>query len=365
MKSISETIDLLLNCAGKSHLSWMSRGATAIYVVLKALSATGVQVIIPSNICLSVVAAILFSGNSLHLIDIELGSQSISPEGLTSVDRSKKSVVIYPHMYGICHQNILKIKDICRERGWFLIEDCAQSPGASVAGERAGSFGDAAVFSFGAGKIVDCGYGGAIATDDKQLVDELNKIYSKIGSGGVSPRVKERTYTKAFKALYAIGESRRNIDLSKPFLALLNVFKGAFIYRADELPFDRIRSGLSGITENLKERMENAILFRQEFDNSGIDYIRHPEGSAYWRFNILYAAKTRNALLRSLHSKGLYASSWFPSVDRFFKKRAPGEEALFETSDYIGDRILNLWVNHEVDKDYVYNATSIITAFNN
>ncbi len=61
------------------------------------------------------------------------------------------------------------IAQIARERGLFLLEDCAQANGASIGGQKLGTFGDMAVFSFQMNKNMTSGEGGCVVTRDLQL----------------------------------------------------------------------------------------------------------------------------------------------------------------------------------------------------
>ena len=363
MNPVLETTDLLLGHIQKEHLFWTSRGTTAIYITLKTISEKNYVVIVPNNVCLSVIAAILFSGNLPLPLDIDLGSQSISISALESIGKLENVIVIYPYMYGICHPDILKVKSFCEERGWFLIEDCAQSLGGKINNKNIGSFGDVAVFSFGAGKIIDCSHGGAIATNDSKLIDEFGKIHSEIKLKGMENKKKERVYGEIFKSLYTIGENNREIDLSKMFLTLLESFKDIFIYKSKDLPFERIRNGLLDLNQNLKMRLENVMILKQKFDSINLKYLEHPKGSTYWRLNIIVPPAKRNNLLDGLHKKGFHASSWFPSVDRFYRRRTSIEDALFPNCDSVGNTIINLWVNDQIDKNYVNNVSSFIINF--
>jgi 8-amino-3,8-dideoxy-alpha-D-manno-octulosonate transaminase len=65
--------------------------------------------------------------------------------------------------------NIEALRDITNKRGLFLLEDCAQCNGGSVDGQRVGSFGDMAVFSFQMNKNMTAGEGGCVVTNDDRL----------------------------------------------------------------------------------------------------------------------------------------------------------------------------------------------------
>jgi hypothetical protein len=57
-----------------------------------------------------------------------------------------------------------------------VIEDCALAAGSSVAGQSAGTFGDAAVFSMELSKTLSCGWGGILLVRDRKLADEVERL---------------------------------------------------------------------------------------------------------------------------------------------------------------------------------------------
>ena len=85
-----------------------------------------------------------------------------------------------------------------------------------------------------------------------------------------------------------------------------------------------------------------------------------PAGSVHWRFNLFI--NNRDNLLKLLLAKNFKVSSWFPSADLFFEDRTlSGINTA--VSDSVGDQILNLWVNEEVDIDYIKAISSEIIAY--
>jgi 8-amino-3,8-dideoxy-alpha-D-manno-octulosonate transaminase len=115
----------------------------------------------------AVVAAVVNLGAIPVLADID-ETFGISPEDLKRRITSRTRGIIAVHMSGAAI-NIEPITEVARERGLFLLEDCAQANGASVGGRKAGTFGDMAVFSFQMNKNMTSGEGGAVVTRDLRL----------------------------------------------------------------------------------------------------------------------------------------------------------------------------------------------------
>jgi 8-amino-3,8-dideoxy-alpha-D-manno-octulosonate transaminase len=115
----------------------------------------------------SVVAAVVNQGAIPVLADID-ETFCMAPAQLERqiTDRTKGVIVV--HMSG-APANIRAIRDITRKRGLFLLEDCAQCNGGTVDGQRVGSFGDMAAFSFQMNKNMTAGEGGCVVTNDDRL----------------------------------------------------------------------------------------------------------------------------------------------------------------------------------------------------
>jgi aminotransferase EvaB len=86
------------------------------------------------------------------------------------------AVVVLTHLYGRLAA-VEQIADLCRARGIALVEDCAQAAGAQRDGRRAGSFGDAAAFSFYPTKnLAALGDGGAVLTSRRAVAEKLRRL---------------------------------------------------------------------------------------------------------------------------------------------------------------------------------------------
>lgn len=119
---------------------------------------------------------IVYEGGSPVFIDIETETWNMDPKAL------KKAFELYPdvklvivaHLYGV-PAKITEIKNICAEHGALLIEDAAESLGASYCGKQTGSFGDYSVISFNGNKIITGSSGGCFLTNDLEAANTVRK----------------------------------------------------------------------------------------------------------------------------------------------------------------------------------------------
>ena len=91
----------------------------------------------------------------------------------------RTKAIVLPHIFGLM-ADIVEIKNICSKYNIKIIEDCAQSPGATLNNKYAGTFGDIGVFSLNAHKVIQTGEGGVCVTDDDELALRLKLLRNHI-----------------------------------------------------------------------------------------------------------------------------------------------------------------------------------------
>ena len=154
--------------AGVQHAVAVASGTGALYTALSALGVgPGQEVIVPAYLWVSVVAAVVNLGAIPVLADID-ESFCLDPVSVRREITPRTRGIILVHMSG-APGDVHSIAAIARQHGLFLLEDCAQCAGGAVGGQRVGSFGDMAVFSFQMNKNMTAGEGGCVVTNDPQL----------------------------------------------------------------------------------------------------------------------------------------------------------------------------------------------------
>ena len=143
-----------------------SSGTAALHLGMVTMGlGEGDEVILPSFVCTAPLNAVYQVGAAPALCDIELESFNISLEGIDDARSDKTKAVIVPHMFG-SPADLERIE----ATGIPVIEDCAQSIGAMYGEKRVGSIGRFSIMSFYANKMMACGEGGAILSDDERLL---------------------------------------------------------------------------------------------------------------------------------------------------------------------------------------------------
>jgi dTDP-4-amino-4,6-dideoxygalactose transaminase len=153
---------------GVSHAVAVTSGTGALNTALSALGVgPGQEIIVPAYMWVSVVAAVVGHGAIPVLADIN-DTFCLDPAKLDPAITPKTAGIIVVHMSG-APADIQAIRKIARDRRLWLLEDCAQCCGGSVDGEKVGTFGDMATFSFQMNKNMTSGEGGCVVTNDFRL----------------------------------------------------------------------------------------------------------------------------------------------------------------------------------------------------
>jgi perosamine synthetase len=148
----------------QQHAVALSSGTSALFMALWSLKAKKKSIAMPVYVCSSLRNAVAMVQAKEVLIDNATDSPNIN---LNQLQKSNADIAIVPHMFGLPNE-IQNIKDI------DIIEDCAQSLGASIDNKKTGLIGKAGIFSFYATKLMTSGgQGGMFVSKDKNLVDKV------------------------------------------------------------------------------------------------------------------------------------------------------------------------------------------------
>ncbi len=162
---------------GVNHAVGMASGTDAIHLALRALGiGPGDEVITVSHTAVATVAAIEQCGATPVLVDIDPRTYTMDAAQLPQAISRRSRAIVPVHIYG--HPADLDpILAIAQKNGLAVLEDCAQSHGASYGGRRVGSFGAIAAFSFYPTKNLGAiGDGGMILTSDAALAAKVRSL---------------------------------------------------------------------------------------------------------------------------------------------------------------------------------------------
>ncbi len=149
---------------------------TALQICLLHYGVKGHEVIVPSAGFITDISVVRWAGGTPVLVDINPQTLSFDLDDLRRKVTPRTKGIIWVHLTGLISPQWRDIVAFARERGLFLIEDCAHAHGASVDGRKAGSLGDVGCFSFYPTKVMTAGSGGILVTSDAGLVRDAREL---------------------------------------------------------------------------------------------------------------------------------------------------------------------------------------------
>jgi len=170
---------------GTKNALAVTSGTAAIHLALRILGITeGDDVLASTFTFIGSVNAILYQGANPVFIDSDKQSWNLSPKLLEAYLKrctKKPKALILTHLYGMS-ADIEKIVTICKEHNVYLIEDAAESLGATFNGKHTGTFGDFGIYSFNGNKILTTSGGGMLVSDNKKWIEKA-MFYSTQAKG--------------------------------------------------------------------------------------------------------------------------------------------------------------------------------------
>lgn len=155
----------------------VGNGTDALMLALRALGiGPGDTVIVPAHTFIATAEAVTMLGAMVRFVDVDPATYTMSVAALGKVDATGVKAVMPVHLYGQ-PADIAEIVALSHEKGWKVVEDCAQAHGALYRGKPVGSFGDLAGFSFYPGKNLGAmGDAGATVGNDEALLARVRSI---------------------------------------------------------------------------------------------------------------------------------------------------------------------------------------------
>ncbi|QXB86680.1 DegT/DnrJ/EryC1/StrS aminotransferase family protein [Acinetobacter lwoffii] len=190
----------------------LTNGTVALDVALKALNiGTGDDVIVTSRTFLASASSIVTAGANPIFADVELDSQNISARTIEAVLTPNTKAIICVHLAGwMCDMD--PIMQLAKEKGLYVIEDCAQAHGAMYKGKSAGSIGHIGAWSFCQDKIMTTGgEGGMVTTNDENL---WKKMWSYKDHGKNFDSIYNKQHPPGFRWLHdSFGTNWRMMEM--------------------------------------------------------------------------------------------------------------------------------------------------------
>jgi dTDP-4-amino-4,6-dideoxygalactose transaminase len=277
------------SCTAALHLAYLAAGI-----------GPGDEVIVPGITFVASAAAVRYCGGTPVLAEIrgqhDLG---LDPEDVAARITPRTKAVCAVH-YGGYAAPLTELAELCRERGLVLIEDAAHSPEAVLPGSdrKLGTFGQSGTFSFFSNKILSCGEGGLLATDDDAVAELARSRRSHAMTSGTWDRHRGHAMS------YDVVEVGYNYRLDEPRAALLS-------------------ARLPGLTADIARRRELTARYREllaDLEGLALPYTdAEVEASSCYVMPVMVEDPELRDPVRSLLSDRhkVQTSVLYPSINQF------------------------------------------------
>lgn len=161
---------------GAENAIAVSNGTVAIHLAMLALDiGPGDEVITTNFTYVASSNSILYVGATPVFVDIDPLSWNLDPSCIEDKITNKTKAILYTNVYG-APAEFNRLKEIADTHQLYLIEDAAESFGATYGDRMSGTLGDISTFSFFGNKTITTGEGGMVLTPHKELSEKIRKL---------------------------------------------------------------------------------------------------------------------------------------------------------------------------------------------
>ncbi|MBR7164255.1 MAG: DegT/DnrJ/EryC1/StrS family aminotransferase [Clostridia bacterium] len=247
-QNINEVEKLASDYVGTKYAVGLSAGTAALHLAVKLAGVKrGAKVFCSDMTFAATVNPVVYEGGVPVFIDSERETWNMDPVALEKAFSLYPEVktVIMVHLYGTPGK-IEQIKAICDRHGATLIEDAAESLGATYNGKQTGSFGQFNVISFNGNKIITGSSGGMLLTDDEEAANKVRKW---------------STQSREAAPWYQHEEPGYNYRMSN---VIAGVVRGQFPYLGEHIArkkaiYQRYQEGFKGLPVSMNPYIEKEM----------------------------------------------------------------------------------------------------------
>ena len=176
-KNINEVERLICEKVGCKYSVALSAGTAALHMAVKLAGVKPGDKVFCSDMTFdATVNPVVYEGGVPVFIDTEYDTWNMDPVALEKAFElyPDVKVVVVAHLYGTPGK-VDEIREICKAHNAVIIEDAAESLGATYKGVQTGVFGDYNAISFNGNKIITGSAGGMLLTDDEEAANKVRK----------------------------------------------------------------------------------------------------------------------------------------------------------------------------------------------
>ncbi len=283
----------------------------------------GDEVILPSFTFVATAEAVVLSGGKPIFVDIDPQTFNVSPQAIEKAITKKTKALVPVDLYGL-PADMKPIMEIAQKHGLAIVEDCAQSHGATCEGKPAGALSDVACWSLYAAKNIGTGEGGVVTSDNDELATTVRMIRTH------GEKVKYQSLILGTN--YRMTEIQAAIGIVQ--LRRLSIFLEARSHNAARLTRNLEASEKIILPPKPKNRSPSWYLYTVRINNAN--------------------ASSRNKLIEEMHQKGIGAEAYYPVPvhQMHYYKENFGKFSLPET-EKAAEQVLSLPIHPAVTDEQV------------
>lgn len=317
---------------GSTYCIGVANGLDALILSLRAWIELerlkpGDEVIVPANTYIASILAISANGLTPVLVEPDISSYNLSPTNVRAALTNKTRAILPVHLYGQL-ADMPSITALAREYGLLVLEDAAQAHGAAIGDKKAGSWGDAACFSFYPGKNLGAlGDAGAITTQDEEFAKVLLALRN-----------------------YGSHEKYRNL------------FKGVNS-RLDEIQAAMLRVKLSKLDLQTQQRRSIASIYLKNIDNSAVQLPQLIRTEQHVWHLFVIRTRQRAALQQHLAAQGIQTLVHYPVAPHQQQAYKEWNEWRLPSTESIHNEVLSLPIGPTLSQNEALQVVTAVNAF--
>ncbi len=274
---------MIAEYVGAKHCTMTPNGTLSLTLALYACGVgPGDEVIVPDYTMLASATSVRLTGAEVVFADIDINTLCLDFNAMKAAMTERTKAVMLVSINGRFPANIEEYVDFCRTHDIALIEDAAQSLGSRKDGKHLGTFGVIGSFSFSAPKVISTGQGGALVTDDDEMIDRLRKLRDFGREGGGSDHYLTMGWNLKFTDLQAV-------------VGIEQIKKLPWRVERKKEIFSRYRDSLG--------------------DVAGLSFIpTNLDDTSPWFIDVLVRRGSRDELMEALKAAGVGARPFYPAL---------------------------------------------------
>jgi len=275
---------------GAGHAIAVSNGTVAIHLAMLALDiGPGDEVITTNFTYVASSNSILYVGATPVFVDIDPLTWNLDPSQIEAKISPATKAILYTNVYG-APADYKELEKIATKYNLYLIEDAAESFGASHGNKMSGTLGDISTYSFFGNKTITTGEGGMVLTPHKELSEKIRKLKNQGNSESI----------RYFHDILGYNYRMTNVQ------AAIGV---AQLGKLDEIL--RLKKKLQ---QNYEEGLKDLVSFQKLLEDTT---------SSYWMSSILFkSSEQKERVVKALELANIETRPFFVPIDElpFYNK---------------------------------------------